>query len=622
VNPSTGAGLAELGKALASRSRDVVERMRSRMLAAGGAMDPGIEALVDDAARVSTIALGGWIAGSSTQEARDAGGAATRNFGQLAAQRAVSLNEVTKRCLRWRDVVMEVLHEEADRLGCGDPTRDEALSMSARSGDVTVVRMCEAFETERQRVHDEVMFHQAELTFQATHDKLTGLANRILVVDRVREAMYQASPGDRSIAALLIDLDNFNYVNNTYGHDAGDRLLAEVVNRLDDVIGSSALLGRLGGDEFVIVDTSLDGNAEQQARRVLEVLRRPFLLAGMGETPLTVTASIGIATGLRSDPEEILRHADVALYRAKRAGRDRYALYEPAMSAAIQRRVELERDLRDGVRHGQFFVMYQPVVDLDSLRTVGVEALVRWAHPTRGTVAPSEFIPLLEETGLITTVGRQVLSRACRDGANWHRAGYDLEIAVNVSARQLDSDDFLADIESALAESGLDPHKLVVELTETALMHDPDAATRQLTAISALGAKVAIDDFGTGYSSLDHLRRFPVDILKIDRCFIARMLRDSQGEALIHTLVRLGDALGVGTIAEGIENAEQLRLLRAHNCQRGQGFLFAHPLLAENLEQHLHASTSSSDSESSLGGRTHLASPTADETSPAAQSMS
>jgi EAL domain-containing protein (putative c-di-GMP-specific phosphodiesterase class I) len=304
-----------------------------------------------------------------------------------------------------------------------------------------------------------------------------------------------------------------------------------------------------------------------------------------------VTASIGIATGLRNDPEEILRHADVALYRAKRAGRDRYAVYEPAMSTAIQRRVELERDLRDGVRHSQFFVMYQPIVDLDTMRTVGVEALVRWAHPTRGTVAPTEFIPLLEETGLIATVGRQVLSRACQDGANWHRAGYDLEIAVNVSACQLDSDTFVGEVEAILGESGLDAHHLVVELTETALMHDPDAATRQLTAIRALGAKIAIDDFGTGYSSLDHLRRFPVDILKIDRSFIARMLRDAQGEALIHTLIRLGDALGVATIAEGIEHLEQLLLLRTHNCHRGQGFLFAHPLLAENLEQHLHAST-------------------------------
>jgi predicted signal transduction protein with EAL and GGDEF domain len=348
-------------------------------------------------------------------------------------------------------------------------------------------------------------------------------------------------------------------------------------------------LGRLGGDEFVVIaeELSLAAGPELVAERLLAALEPPFKLGPSGETRLTVTASIGIASGGRTTAEELLREADIAMYSAKWDGRNGYAVFETRMQDSVQNRMELEMDLRDALEQEQFFLVYQPTFDLSEMSPTGVEALIRWAHPTRGTVEPDAFIPLLEETGMIVEIGRWVVHEACRQGAAWHRMGYPVDIAVNVSARQLDTDQLIEDIEGALADSGLAATSLTIEITETTLMRNVEETARRLTAIKALGVRIAIDDFGTGYSSLAHLQKFPVDALKIDRSFISGMRDNKEGETLIHTLVQLGKALSIETLAEGIEQPQELSLLREEDCDSGQGFLFARPLDADAVEAFL-----------------------------------
>jgi EAL domain-containing protein (putative c-di-GMP-specific phosphodiesterase class I) len=346
------------------------------------------------------------------------------------------------------------------------------------------------------------------------------------------------------------------------------------------VLRGSDTVGRLGGDEFVILveGASLDGGATLVAQRLLDVLREPFTLQGETSSSHTVTASIGIAEGDRPDAENLLCDADLAMYRAKAAGRDRYQLFDCEMHTAVHDRLVLEADLRSALERGQFYLDYQPTFDLSDMTIIGVEALLRWRHPTRGVVAPMEFICKLEESGLILPVGRWVLAEACRQGAEWHDAGLSLSMSVNVSARQLESDLFVTDVSAALAASGLPPCALILEITESILMRDAETTTTRLKALKATGVRVAIDDFGTGYSSLAYLRQFPVDILKIDRSFITAMTESSEGEALLHTLVQLGKRLGLQTVAEGIETEDQLRRLQLQDCDTGQGFLIARPM--------------------------------------------
>jgi predicted signal transduction protein with EAL and GGDEF domain len=339
-------------------------------------------------------------------------------------------------------------------------------------------------------------------------------------------------------------------------------------------------LGRLGGDEFVVIaeELSLDAGPELVAERLLNALRHPFKLGPDGKTRLTVTASIGIAAGQRTSAEELLRDADIAMYQAKWDGKGRYAVFETAMQDTVQQRLALDMDLREALQNDEFFLAYQPTFALSDMTPIGLEALIRWNHEVRGVVQPDVFIPLLEETGLIADVGRWVLREACRQAAAWHSDGYRIDMAVNVSGRQLDGDQLVGDIEDALAESGLDPGALTIEITETTLMRNVEETARRLLAIKQLGVRIAIDDFGTGYSSLAHLQQFPVDALKIDRSFISGMRHNKEGETLIRTLVQLGKALSIDTVAEGIEEQQELSLLRQEDCDCGQGFLFARPL--------------------------------------------
>jgi EAL domain-containing protein (putative c-di-GMP-specific phosphodiesterase class I) len=362
-----------------------------------------------------------------------------------------------------------------------------------------------------------------------------------------------------------------------------------VAARFVAMLRESDTVGRLGGDEFVVLaeGASLVAGPEMVAERLHDALREPFHLDGYGAVPMKVTASVGIAGGQHNSAPELLRDADIALYRAKALGKDRSALFQPEMQTAVLDRIELEADLRTALAEQQFFLLYQPVFDLDRVRVSGVEALLRWRHPTRGVVVPDQFIPTLEECGLIVDVGRWVLDEACRQAAVWHGRGHDLSMSVNVSMRQLETPAFVDHIRHALAASATDPTRLVIEITESTLMRDAEATVRRLREIKELGVHVAIDDFGTGYSSLAYLRQFPVDSLKIDRSFIASMGDSPESAALIHTLVELGRMLGLETLAEGIEDNEQLDRLRQEHCDRGQGFLFSRPISPEEIEAFL-----------------------------------
>jgi diguanylate cyclase (GGDEF)-like protein len=580
--------LRRLGEMLNRRTDDIVDRIKRRTRESDRQLEPLVEESFVKVAEVSTVAVARWMAGEGVEVAREVGQESWKIFGQLAAQQAAPLNEVTKRCLRWRDAAAEAVGEIAAEQGMSEPVIERALAMLQRSLDVTLVRMCESFESERQRAHEELARRQEELAFMATHDSLTGLPNRTLILDRVEQMLVRARRNQTPIAALFIDLDNFKTINDTLGHRVGDQLLCAVAARLEGVVRDIDALGRLGGDEFVIVaeGMSLAAGPELIAERLLEALSQPFKLDG-AETQLTVTASVGIAMGDRASGEELLRDADIAMYRAKWEGKSRYVVFESGMQDEVQARLELEMDLREALGRDEFFLVYQPTFKIDTLEPKGFEALLRWRHPVRGVVQPDEFIPLLEETGLIVEIGRWVLREACAQAASWRQDGHLVGMAVNASAVQLDSDDFVTEVSQALQDSGLEAEALTIEITETTIMSDAEQTARRLAAIKELGVRVAIDDFGTGYSSLAYLQRFPVDALKIDRSFISRLGHDAEGETLIRTLIQLGRSLSIETLAEGIEDHGELSLLREEHCDAGQGFLFAEPLDVASCEAFL-----------------------------------
>jgi diguanylate cyclase (GGDEF)-like protein len=428
----------------------------------------------------------------------------------------------------------------------------------------------------------------AELRHLALHDGLTGLPNRALILDRVEQALARARRQNSHLAVMFLDLDGFKTVNDTFGHAAGDDLLRAVSARLSGLLRDSDTVGRLGGDEFVVVTEgdSLDAGPEVIADRIGEVLATPFTLGETGEISVQIRTSIGIALGLRSSAGDLLRDADIALYEAKDAGRGRFVLFAPEMHTVLEQRLELENDLRDAIDGDQLYLVYQPTFDLAANTINGVEALLRWKHPTRGLVMPDEFIPVAEATGMIVPIGRWVLDEACHQGAAWQRDGEGLSISVNVSGRQLDSDaEIVAQVQEALTTSGLRPGSLTLEITETVLMRDAEASAQHLHALKALGVRIAIDDFGTGYSSLSYLRQFPVDALKIDRSFISGVASNPEAKALIHTLVQLGKSLGIETLAEGIEETSQLDHLQREACDSGQGYLFARPISAAAVSE-------------------------------------
>jgi diguanylate cyclase (GGDEF)-like protein/PAS domain S-box-containing protein len=432
-----------------------------------------------------------------------------------------------------------------------------------------------------------------ELRHRALHDVLTDLPNRALILDRAEQMLTRARRQHIPVTALLLDLDHFKDINDSLGRAAGDQLLKFVAARLRRALRPFDTLGRLSGDEFIVLaeGASLDAGPTLIAERLLSVLREPFILCSREgvSAPLSVTASIGIAIGDRSQSEDLIRDADFALSQAKAGGRNGYEMFASEMRNSLEDRLVLEADLKGALEAGQFFLEYQPTFRLVDLTTVGIEALLRWKHPSRGALGPLEFISSLEESGLILPVGRWILSEACQQCSLWHARGFALTISVNVSARQLESDSFIRDVTDALTASGLPPDALVVEITESILMRDGETTIGRLNAIKALGVRIAIDDFGTGYSSLAYLRQFPVDILKIDQSFINATGDHDGGDALLHTLVQLGKELGLETVAEGIDTEDQLHRLQRQYCDIGQGFLIARPMSADAIRDFVHS---------------------------------
>ena len=582
--------LSRLGQELSARTGEVVARMMRRSAESSRILDRVVEDSFEDVGTVSTVAVARWMAGEGEAVAREVGQESWRIFAQLASQREAALNEVTKRCLRWRDSALEVLDESAADLGLADETLAEARRMVQRSLDVTLVRMCQSFEDERQRAHEELTSREKELVFLATHDALTGLPNRTLILDRIEQTLRRARHNQEPVAALFVDLDNFKAINDSFGHSTGDELLCAVAERLEGVIRETDALGRMGGDEFVVVTEglSLAAGPELIAERLLEAFNEPFVLGDEGETLVHAKASVGIATGVRPSAEELLRDADIAMYRAKWSGKSRYLVFESGMEDEVQSRLELEMDLQVALDNEEFFLVYQPTFDLQTMTPTGVEALIRWRRPGRGVAQPEEFIPLLEETRMIVDVGAWVLKEACAQAAGWQQEGRPLELSVNVSALQLDTDDLIEHVKEALDESGLAPESLTIEITETTLMSDAEETARRLRELKRLGVRIAVDDFGTGYSSLGHLRQFPVDVLKIDRSFVSQLSEGGEGEILLHTLLQLGKALEIETTAEGIERPQDLSLIRDKDCDNGQGFLFTRPLSAQDAGSFFH----------------------------------
>jgi diguanylate cyclase (GGDEF)-like protein/PAS domain S-box-containing protein len=431
---------------------------------------------------------------------------------------------------------------------------------------------------------------ESELSYQAFHDSLTGLANKALFTDRLNLAVARMERTRKPMAVMFLDLDNFKTVNDSLGHSVGDELLGVVAEVLLGCIRSTDTAARLGGDEFAVLIDYLEGHSDivALAERILTALRRPVTL---GTTEVVATASIGITFGVPGTTgEQLLRNADLAMYRAKEHGKDRFEEFRDHMHTAIVERLELEADLRRTMGGNQELVVhYQPVVDLTTRAIIGFEALVRWQHPLRGLLPPGAFVPFAEEVGLIDVVDRFVLAEACAQMHYWQQRGLvsaDTEISVNLSARELTDPGTATHVAEMLASSAFDPSNLILEITESAMMHDTETVVQNLHALRALGLRIAVDDFGTGYSSLAYLEQFPVDILKIDRSFVTA-LSDDDPAGLARAVIQIAETLGLMTVAEGVENAEQAERLHALGCRAAQGYHLGMPLDAHATEEML-----------------------------------
>jgi diguanylate cyclase (GGDEF)-like protein/PAS domain S-box-containing protein len=501
----------------------------------------------------------------------------------------------------------ELLGQRFDRLAIsGDRERLARCVAATAAGEQTQPLECELTHRDGGTRHFEILFtnliddehvggillnardvserkaFEAELAHQAFHDPVTGLANRAMFAEHVRQVIARARREERAPAVIFLDLDDFKTVNDSLGHAAGDEVLVEFARRLDTSTRGADVAARFGGDEFaVLLDHVADSQAAADAAaRILELLAQPMQA---GHREVTLSGSIGISVfgpDDGRDAEELIRDADAAMYIAKRDGKGGYRLFEPAMHEGVVARLELRNDLHRALGTDQLTLHYQPVVRLADGSLSGVEALLRWQHPEKGPVSPVEFIPIAEETGLIIPIGRWVLREGCRHACRLAAAGAPLGMSVNLSLRQIQHSDIVADVRDALDESGLAPERLTLEITESVLMADTELAVRRLRDLKALGVSLALDDFGTGYSSLSYLSRFPVDVLKMDRSFLTKG-SSPEANSLANAVVGLGATLALEVVAEGIELPEQAETLRGLGCDLGQGFHFARPMDAE-----------------------------------------
>jgi diguanylate cyclase (GGDEF)-like protein/PAS domain S-box-containing protein len=428
---------------------------------------------------------------------------------------------------------------------------------------------------------------EQQLTQQAFYDALTGLPNRVLFRDRLEQALVRASRRKDAVALLFIDLDNFKLINDGLGHHAGDKLLTEAAARLRICVRNQDTVARLGGDEFVVVLELLAGEADALpvAKAIAHQFSRPFIL---DDREVVVTVSIGIAVSKagQGHAENLLRNADVAMYRAKSDGGARYVVFDPSMNTDSLARLELENDLRYALQNAQLRVHYQPIITMATGRITEVEALVRWQHPTRGLISPNEFIPIAETTGLIVPLGLWVLEEACRQVVAWRvniATEPPLILSVNLSPRQFQQPSIVADVARALEQSGFPGNCLKLEITEGIIMRDVETAIHTLWELKGLGLQIAVDDFGTGYSSLSYLKRLPLDVLKIDRSFVSGIGHKQEDTAIVHAILAMAKSLNFKVTGEGIETAEQLALLGEWGCDCGQGYLFSKPLDSEKV---------------------------------------
>jgi diguanylate cyclase (GGDEF)-like protein/PAS domain S-box-containing protein len=503
----------------------------------------------------------------------------------LGAEREHELREAG-RC-----APLELVYQRRDGTLC--PVLHSALRLREQSGQEVVWTIVQDI-SERKAM-------ERALTAQARTDRLTGLANRLAILERLDELCREQrdSAADKTFALLLLDFDNFKFVNDTMGHEAGDDLLRQVAARLQiavrkvDACGPAprgSLVGRLGGDEFVAVLAGMNcaSSLDQSAARILEALAPPYALGG---TEVASTASIGIVLADRryATASEMLRDADVAMYEAKRAGRARARVFDVALSDAVERRRRLEVDLRGAARRGELQLVYQPVFDLCRGRLASVEALLRWSHPDLGPISPAEFVPIAEDSGLIGAIGEWVLREACRQLAEWRSRGVDFlpaSVAVNVSRQQLArGESFVREVQDALLAAGLEPEALIVEVTEREVMAAETAMRSALRKLRSQGIRVALDDFGVGVSSLSCLHEFPISVIKIDRSFVREIESRRELAAVVSSVLLLADRLGLTCVAEGVETASQLAALRALGCGYAQGYLFSAPLLPPALEE-------------------------------------
>jgi diguanylate cyclase (GGDEF)-like protein len=423
---------------------------------------------------------------------------------------------------------------------------------------------------------------QLETAYIAQHDAVTNLPNRLVLNDRISQAISLARRRTAATAVMFVDLDRFKHINDSLGHAVGDQLLQSVSTRLVTCVRGSDTVSRQGGDEFVILLSEIANpdDAAKCARRILLSLSSPHFIAGQ-ELHIDGSIGISICPSDGADAETLIKNADMAMYHAKEIGRNNFQFFKAEMNSRAVERQSLETSLRRAFERDEFLLHYQPMVNLFTGEITGVEALIRWQHPDRGLVPPAQFVPIAEDCGLIIKIGRWVLNEACRQVRAWHGAGLpQLRVAVNVSAIEFRNKDFVEGVRSIISETGLDPRFLELELTESVLMGDARFAASVLQEIKSMGIRIAVDDFGTGYSSLSYLREFPIDILKIDRSFINQITADCDSSTIVDAIISMGKSLKHVVVAEGIETQYQRTYLQAHNCEEGQGYLFSKPLPA------------------------------------------
>ncbi|GAC1341901.1 MAG: hypothetical protein NVSMB18_14930 [Acetobacteraceae bacterium] len=436
-----------------------------------------------------------------------------------------------------------------------------------------------------RRAHDKLRGLTEELSYAAHHDALTGLPNRVLFYSEVREAIRGGSEGPDALAVLFLDLDQFKQVNDTLGHIAGDALLKQVGQRLRDGIRSTDVVARLGGDEFAVLLRPMDqpDQAAGLAERLIESINAPYAIESQS---VVIGTSVGVAVypSDGQDADRLLKNADIALYRAKEGGRATYRFFHPKMDAELQHQRAIGTDLRLALVRNEFELFYQPLVNLDTGRIAGAEALLRWNSPVRGVVSPADFVSVAEESGLIRPLGAWVLRQACAEAASWPE---NTKVAVNLSAKQFNGGDLVYEVADALDAAGLRPDRLELEITESVLLQDSAAVLAMLHKLRSLGVRIALDDFGTGYSSLSYLRSFPFDKIKIDQSFVRDLAVEGNSMHIVQAVATLARNLGMTTTAEGIETQEQLSRLHGAGCTEGQGYLFGRPMPAADLRKKL-----------------------------------